>query len=139
MIRMSGPWLFVSFPASSQWKVRYLFKILLYPGERLFIFLSFLCLLQFQLSFYITSFRSSRRLLFTHCAFVLAFLSSERNLQFIYRRTILRAYERSYAIRGRVQPAQTGDTRIIEELGMSCTSIFTISTNKQKKPKQSKN
>ena len=56
--------------------------------------------------------------------FFLAFLSSERNLQFVYRRTILRAYEKSYVIRGRVHQTQTGHTRIIEQLGMSCTSIF---------------
>lgn len=35
---MSGPWLFVSYPASSLWKVRYLYSILVYLGELTFFF-----------------------------------------------------------------------------------------------------
>lgn len=73
--------------------------------------------------------------------FFLAFLSSERNLQFVYRRTILRAYEKSHVIRGRVHQTQTGHTRIIEQLGMSCTSIFLFhcqSRPQNKKYKQAK-
>ena len=56
--------------------------------------------------------------------FVLAFLSSEGSLQFIYWRTILRTYEKSYVIRWRVHQTQTGDTRITEQVEMSCTPIL---------------
>lgn len=73
---MSGPWLFVSYPASSLWKVRYLYSILVYPGELTFFFLS--CgvvrrlkrgstfrpsLLQFQLYVICTIFESDSRFL----------------------------------------------------------------------------